>query len=217
MLTAILPAGVESEECFGDLPGGFLFPAEERVVAHAVERRRREFATVRCLARSCLGRLGVPGVPLLAGPGGAPTWPSDVRGSMTHCPGYAGAAVGWSRLIAGIGIDAEPDAPLPEELVELVATPAEQARLRESGRAPGAPCWDRLLFCAKEAVFKTWFPLTGEWLEFEDAEIRFGPRSGFFTAELRRDGLTVAGRPVAGLEGRWVRDRGILQTAVVVA
>lgn len=217
VLTAILPPGVESEECFGDLPGGFLFPAEERAMAHAVEGRRREFATVRCLARACLGRLGFPGVPLMSGPGGAPSWPTDVRGSMTHCAGYAGAAVGRSELISAIGIDAEPDAPLPEELMELVATRTEQARLRDTAYAPGSPRWDRLLFCAKEAVFKAWFPLVGEWLEFEDAEIRFGPRPGAFTADLRRDGLTVGGRPVTRLDGRWVRDRGILQTAVVVA
>ena len=36
MLEVILPAGVESEECFGDPPGGVLFPEEERVVANAV-------------------------------------------------------------------------------------------------------------------------------------------------------------------------------------
>ncbi len=50
----ILPAGVESEECFGDPPGGVLFPEEEKVIANAVAARRRDYATVRSCARACL-------------------------------------------------------------------------------------------------------------------------------------------------------------------
>ena len=90
----ILPAGVESEECFGEPPGGVLFPEEEKVIAHAVAARRRDYATVRSCARACLERLGYPPVPILPGVGGAPTWPAGVQGSMTHCAGYAAAAVG---------------------------------------------------------------------------------------------------------------------------
>jgi 4'-phosphopantetheinyl transferase EntD len=30
---------------------------------------------------------------------------------------------------------------------------------------PDSPNWDRLLFSAKEAVYKAWFPLVGEWLD----------------------------------------------------
>lgn len=217
VLRAILPAGVESDECFGDLPGGVLLPAEEDAVAHAVEGRRREFATVRCLARACLGRLGVPEAPIVSGAGGAPVWPRGVRGSITHCPGYAAVAVGSTQRIIGIGIDAEPDAPLPEEVLDLVATQAEQVRLRDAPVADEAPCWDRLLFSAKEAVFKTWYPLVGEWLEFDDAEILFEPELRTFRVELRRAGLAVRGSPVTRLHGRWARDRGILQTAVVIA
>jgi len=29
---------------------------------------------------------------------------------------------------------------------------------------PPGPSWDRLLFSAKESVYKAWFPLTGRWL-----------------------------------------------------
>ncbi len=35
MLKLILPAGVESEERFGAVPGGVLFPEEEKIIAHA--------------------------------------------------------------------------------------------------------------------------------------------------------------------------------------
>ena len=217
MLELILPVGVESEECFGEPPGGVLFAEEEQIIAHAVEPRRREYATVRSCARACLGRLGYPPVPILPGVGGAPTWPAGVRGSMTHCTGYAAAAVGPVPRISAIGIDAEPDAPLPEGVLDLVATPAEQDRLAATPPAPDGPNWDRLLFSAKEAVYKAWFPLAGEWLDHQEAEIHFHPHEATFTAVLSRDGLIVNGRRVHRLHGRWIRERGILVTAVIVA
>ena len=196
MLELILPAGVECEECFGEAPGGVLFPEEEQIIAHAVPARRREYAAVRSCARACLGRLGYPRVPILPGVGGAPIWPAGVRGSMTHCAGYAAAAVGPYQRISAIGIDAEPDAPLPDGVLDLVATPAEQDRLAATQPEPGGPNWDRLLFSAKEAVYKAWFPLVGEWLDHQQAEILINPHDRTFTAQLSRDGLIINGRQV---------------------
>ena len=217
MLQLILPANVESEERFGEAPGdGVLFPEEEKIIAQAVQKRRREYATVRSCARSCLGRLGYLETPILPGDGGAPTWPAGVLGSMTHCAGYAAAAVGRHPEISAIGIDAEPDAPLPDGVLELVATAAERDRLAVTQRVPDGPNWDRLLFSAKEALYKAWFPLVGEWLDHQEAEISFDLQDGTFTALLSRDGLIVDGRQIRRLHGRWVRNRGILVTAVVL-
>jgi 4'-phosphopantetheinyl transferase EntD len=216
MLGMILPADVESEERFGEAPGGILFPEEEMIIAHAVEARRREFATVRVCARACLARLGYAQVPILPGVGGTPTWPAGVRGSMTHCTGYAAAAVGPMPPISAIGIDAEPDAPLPDGVLNLVATPAERDRLAVTQQGPDSPNWDRLLFSAKEAVYKAWFPLVGEWLDHQEAEILFDPLDRTFAVALSRDGLIVDGRPIRRLTGRWARQRGILVTAVVL-
>ena len=58
LLETIVPSGVEVEEHFGEPIDGGLFPEEEQVVARAVEGRRREYATVRACARTCLDRLG---------------------------------------------------------------------------------------------------------------------------------------------------------------
>jgi 4'-phosphopantetheinyl transferase EntD len=214
MLGMILPVGVESEECFGAAPGGVLFPEEEQVIARAVEPRRREYAAVRSCARVCLQRLGYPRVPIPTGVGGAPIWPDGALGSMTHCTGYAAAAVAPVSRVCAIGIDAEPDAPLPDGVVDLVATPAERDRL--AGNEPDGPNWDRLLFSAKEAVYKAWFPVVGEWLDHQEAEILFDPHHRTFTAQLSRDGLIVDGRHIRSLHGRWISARGILLTAVVL-
>jgi 4'-phosphopantetheinyl transferase EntD len=216
MLGMILPADVESEECFGEASGGALFPEEEKIIARAVETRRREYAVVRSCARTCLRRLGYPQVPILRGAGGAPKWPAGVQGSMTHCAGYAAAAVGPLPRISAIGIDAEPDAPLPDGVLDLVTTPAERNRLAVADLEPDSPNWDRLLFSAKEAVYKTWFPLVGEWLDHQEAEIVIDPQDGTFAAMLPSEALIINGHQVRRLDGRWVRQRGILVTAVVL-
>ena len=216
MLELILPAGVESEERFGETTGEILLPEEEKIMAHAVEPRRREYAAVRSCARACLGRLGYGPVPILPGLGGAPTWPAGVLGSMTHCTGYAAAAVAPCPQISAVGIDAEPDAPLPDGVLDLIATAAERDRLTATRPETDGPNWDRLLFSAKEAVYKAWFPLVGEWLDHQEAEISFDRQQGIFTAQLSRDGLIIDHRQIHRLHGRWIRKRGILATAVVL-
>jgi 4'-phosphopantetheinyl transferase EntD len=87
MLQLILPAGVESQECFGEPPHAVLFPEEQQIIAHAVPPRQREYAAVRSCARACLTRLGYEPVPILPGAAGQPIWPAGVHGSMTHCAG----------------------------------------------------------------------------------------------------------------------------------
>jgi 4'-phosphopantetheinyl transferase EntD len=214
MLELILPPEVVSRECFGQPSDAVLLPEEERFIGHAVASRRAEFGTVRNLARACLAGLGFEPVPILPGVGGAPGWPVGVQGSMTHCAGYAAAAVTSSPRIVGIGIDAEPDAPLPDGVWELVATAAEQHRL--SATEPDGPYWDRLLFSAKEAIYKAWFPLVGDWLDHQDADIIFHPHQQTFTARLARNDLIINGHHTHQLHGRWTRHHGILATAVAL-
>ena len=87
---------------------------------------------------------------------------------MTHCAGYRAAAVARSGDLAAVGIDAEPHAPLPPDVLELVARPEERVELTALEEARPDLHWDRILFSAKEAVFKAWFPLTRRWLDFTD-------------------------------------------------
>ena len=216
LVARVLPSSVHCAEVVGEATCGGLFPEEEQVVARAVDARRREFATVRRCAREALRRLGHDPAPLLPGPGGAPVWPAGVRGSMTHCPGYAAAAVAPVDRVAAIGIDAEPDEPLPEGVLDLLATPGERTWLDRSA-PPGGPHLDRLLFSAKESAYKAWFPAVGEWIEPQQTEVRFGPGGRSFTVHLRRGGLNVRGRPVTRMSGRWVGRGGVLVTAVVLA
>ncbi|MDJ0460318.1 4'-phosphopantetheinyl transferase superfamily protein [Streptomyces sp. H27-C3] len=226
LLTGLLPEDVEVRELFADPPDVGLFPQEAEVVAGAVAARRREFATVRRCARGALARLGVapgPIVPAREGPPWAhraPRWPNGVVGSMTHCEGYRGAAVAWRTAVASVGVDAEPNVPVPHGLLDVVALPEERGVLDRLTTADPAIAWDRLLFSAKESVFKAWFPLTGRWLDFSECVIVPDPDLGTFTATLKVPGPLVSGVRVDRFDGRWRRlateGPGHLATAVVV-
>jgi len=205
MIGELLPAEVHAVETSADPADVTLFPAERAVITRAVDKRRREFATVRHCARTALAELGVAPAPILPGERGAPVWPDGIVGSMTHCAGYRAAAVARSREITTIGIDAEPDEPLPPGVLETIARPEERTALAGPARTPG--CRDRLLFSAKESVYKAWFPLTRRWLDFHDATVVIAP-DGTFHARLHVDG------PVSGFTGRWRATGGLVVTVI---
>jgi 4'-phosphopantetheinyl transferase EntD len=218
MLADLFPPAVAAVEVFGDADGvagaplvdAPLFEAEAAVVATAVDKRQREFTAVRACARVALDRLGLPPAPILPGVRGAPIWPSGVVGSMTHCEGYRAAALARARDVRSIGIDAEPDRPLPPGVLDLIALDAERVMVDELDGRDGIH-WDRLLFSAKEAVYKAWFPLTQHWLDFQEARITIDPHGGTFAAAL------LVPSPVSGFTGRWQASQGLVVTAIVAS
>ena len=215
MLAAIQPAGVESAEVFGGgCDDGQLFPEEAALVAGATAKRRREFTGVRVCARLALARAGIQPAPIMPGPSGAPLWPSGIVGSMTHCDGYRAAAIGRADTFAAIGIDAEPHEVLPSGVLPRVASDSERTELARFATVAPEFCWDRILFSAKESVYKAWFPATGRRLGFADAEVVLDV-SGSFVAHLLVPGPTV-GRRVGAFEGFWAVGRGLVVTAVAV-
>ncbi|MCI3238804.1 4'-phosphopantetheinyl transferase family protein [Streptomyces spinosisporus] len=226
MIEELLPDEVVAVEVFGDdgSEPAPLYPEEAEVVAQAVPKRRREFALVRACARRAMDKLGVPPQPVLPGERGAPGWPAGLAGTMTHCDGYCAAALVRAADLASLGIDAEPHQPLPDGVLEAVSLPAEEARLRRLAQQHPAIHWDRLLFSAKESVYKAWFPLTRQWLEFTEADIEVSvtpapgtPLHGTFQAELLVPGPLLGGSRLDRFEGRWTVQRGLVASAVAVA
>ncbi|MFF8673468.1 4'-phosphopantetheinyl transferase [Streptomyces sp. NPDC015242] len=216
MIEELLPETVVTVEAYGyDEPDTPLYPEEAALVARAVPKRQREFAVVRSCARRAMEKLGVPPRPILPGERGAPGWPAGLAGSMTHCDGFCAAALVRAGDLASLGIDAEVHAPLPDGVLASVALPGEVERLRRLVAEHPGVCWDRLLFSAKEAVYKAWFPLTGKWLDFMEADIEIGPHGGF-QARLLVPGPLVGGHRLDRFEGRWTTARGLVATAVVV-
>jgi 4'-phosphopantetheinyl transferase EntD len=215
VIERLLPAGVAARSRRDDPPDAALLPPEAVLIARAVPRRRAQFTTVRHCARLALAALGCEPAPILPGVRGAPIWPAGIVGSMTHCGGYRAAAVAPMSMLTAVGIDAEEHQPLPSGVLDLVSSPAERAHLTELAASESGVHWDRLLFSAKESVYKAWSPLTGEWLDFQQAALDIDP-AGTFTARLLVPGPVVGGRELTAVHGRFLVDGDLLLTAVTV-
>jgi enterobactin synthetase component D / holo-[acyl-carrier protein] synthase len=217
LLSDVLPGPVVSAELYDDPPDLVPLPEEEPLIARSVAKRRNEFVTVRYCARKALGELGLPPAPILKGDKGEPCWPDGVVGSLTHCSGFRGAVVGLVSDVRSVGIDAEPHDVLPKGVLDAISLPEERSQL---AALTGDLHWDRILFCAKEATYKAWFPLTHRWLGFEDAHITFAidgtGSSGTFESRILIDPSAESGPPLTALSGRWSVARGLTLTAIVL-
>jgi 4'-phosphopantetheinyl transferase EntD len=159
-----------------------LMPDERSFVARAVPTRVLEFTSGRGCARAALARLGCPPIAIAVGAQREPLWPLGFIGSITHCKGHCAAAVarwapGTPHGIASLGLDAEPALPLPEDVARVVCSDREREWI-EQHRQDGLP-WDRLIFSAKESVFKCTFPITRHFLDFHDVELTFVGEGSF--------------------------------------
>jgi 4'-phosphopantetheinyl transferase EntD len=212
VIETILPSCVASAETSAEVPAAELFPEERALVATASPTRRAEFSAARHCAHRAMAELGLPPVPLLAGHGRAVRWPAGVVGSMAHCAGYRAAAVALSSQAAALGIDAAPHAALPAGVLGRVASAGEQNHLADLTRGAGEVSWDRVLFAAKESVYKAWFPLARRRLGFLDAEVRLDEPTGDFVAR-----VLGPEPPIREYPGRFVVCDGLVLTAVAVA
>jgi 4'-phosphopantetheinyl transferase EntD len=131
--------------------------------------RRRASGAARIVARDRLRELGAdPAATLPRSVSGAPAWPAGIIGSLAHDDDFAVAAVALRGPIIGLGVDVEPAEPLPADLVDLVLSAAERRATK------GDRVKQRLVFVAKEAVYKAIHPLDGTPLEYGDIEIALG-------------------------------------------
>jgi 4'-phosphopantetheinyl transferase EntD len=142
-----------------------LMPEEAAAFAASVVTVRRASGAARIAARRLLAKLGITGWALPKGQGGAPVWPPDIVGSMSHDSRVAVAAIARRCNFTALGIDIEPAEALPSDLLDLVATPQERAAIGED------PYQGRLLFAAKEAVYKAVYPLDRIFLDHHDVQV----------------------------------------------
>jgi 4'-phosphopantetheinyl transferase EntD len=190
-----------------------LAPGEGASVARARPRRVREFAAGRAAARAALARIGITAQAIPRAGDGTPLWPPGAVGSISHCDGFCAAVVARARDGESLGFDAEPAAPLPRELIAMVCTPAEIAWSR-SLEPPPDTTWPMVLFSAKEAFYKAWYPRTRQFLDFQDVALELAPekggQEGAFRLSALRLGSSTAGMPVERFVGRWgIADRRI--------
>lgn len=192
-------------------------PDEEAQIAHAVKRRRVEFATGRLCARRALARLDIDDFILLNDARRAPRWPPGVVGSLTHTGdvpgGYCAVAVARADDLLTVGLDAEKSGGLSARLWRFVLTPDE--RLWLAGSSPDRQgLLAKLIFSAKECFYKAQFPLTGKWLGFQDVVIALDLEAGSFEARLSVP--EAGGLPFSRCSGRFLVGDDLVRTAIAV-
>ena len=148
-----------------------LLPEEAAAFAASVVKVRRASGAARIVARQLLTRLGHPecalpkaasGAPDLAAPASSARWPTIPALRSRRCARAATSARSEST--------SSRRKLLPPELLDLVATPRERLKLADD------PYHGRLLFVAKEAVYKAVYPLDQTFLEHHDVEINLADR-----------------------------------------
>jgi 4'-phosphopantetheinyl transferase EntD len=140
----------------------------------ACEIKRVQFTLGRVAARLALKQIGFDNpVPILRGEKGQPLWPDGITGSITHCYPWSVAVVAKSPNHLAIGIDLESVARIKgPDVCDLVCRDVE----RDWARA-GCHFHERLamIFSAKEAVYKAFYPLCQRYIDFKEVELSWSP------------------------------------------
>lgn len=158
--------------------------------------RLLEFTAGRTCAHEALSILGVTSNGVLIGPQREPLWPPGIVGSISHSRELAVAALAPVTLLSAIGIDVEPATPLASDLLSRICSPRELSRLRNG---PDMALRAKLVFSAKESVYKCLWPSTRQFLEFSDVEIVLGDSDQDFAVVSPEP---LADLPCASLNGR---------------
>ena len=203
----LLSDDIETEEVDPHSVGGGLLAAERDAIEGAAQTRVEQFTAGRVCSRMALGRLGVAATtPIERGEDRAPVWPPGFIGSISHTDTWCAAAVARAGDLRSIGIDLEPATPLKEALWRRVCTTDERERLRQR---PDPGLMGKVVFSAKEAVYKCQYPLTTQFLGFHAVEVDVA--DGSFRAVFRQESGEF--KPGCEMEGRYLVEDGLVATA----
>ena len=147
---------------------------EEQAIADSFssQKRRAEFTLGRIFAHKALSSFNLESEPILRNPETRePCWPNSVWGSITHSAGFAAVAVGLKKEIKGIGIDLESFSRSVDFKIRRHVCVDSELEWLESLPTKQANRALRIIFSAKESIFKCIYPGTKTYLTFKDAAV----------------------------------------------
>ncbi len=215
MIEALFPSGVTVVSATEAMQRAPLHPLEAAKTDRMGKKRLREFTLGRACVREGLRSLGIEDFPFLNDEDRAPIWPEGIIGSLTHCRDLCAAAIAPRGSILSLGLDAETLRELEPSLIERITSAEERQHLAALPPCEHPGGWGLLVFSAKEAFYKGYYPLTRTFLGFLDAEIEIEASEGRFRARLLREEAPSA----AGLrrfDGRFAVADTYLATAVTL-
>ncbi len=191
-----------------------LSPEERAVASRCARKRRIEYTATRVLARRAFQQLGFGPHPLLNHQDRSPLWPPGVVGSVTHTSTLCAIAVARHDEVRSLGIDAEQDTPLSDDLLERIVRADEADALQGVAAEQGVSMriLGKLVFSAKEAVYKCQYPLTRTFLGFHDVHLHLDWEARRFHARISKSGIEEPAVS-AGVNGRFARRNGLWLTA----
>ncbi|SEL86072.1 4'-phosphopantetheinyl transferase EntD (siderophore biosynthesis) [Roseateles sp. YR242] len=146
-------------------------------IARSVPKRQAEFFhgrwAARCVLHQAQDTTGGPDWNLPIGKSREPLWPAGMVGSLTHCEGFAAAAVARVSALRALGIDIERVATGDNlEALRTTTLDAAERRLLEShDNTLPVPVLITLAFSAKESLFKAAFPSVQRYFDFDAARV----------------------------------------------
>ena len=209
----ILPAGVVLVIADEEMQKTPLGEAEEHCIRQASDKRRAEFRGGRHAARQALRQLGHRGSEdiLPAGDNRKPMWPRGYVGSITHTAGFCAAAVARCQSHPVLGIDAETRQPLKAALLSRICTAREIARMENARGSPEKVYRSKLLFCIKESIYKTFNPVHGVFLGFQEVDVELSPADNSFRADVLQTEQQISTR----YSGRYLIDENFIFAATL--
>ena len=209
-LASLFSAATYTHEIRGTvLEESYLWPEEEKILRDVSPKRRWEFVNGRKCARLAMEALGSIPAPVLSGEKDEPLWPDGIVGSITHSKNYVAAAIAPRSKILSIGLDSEIDEPLPEKVLARIGND-EEIRWVKAVKGNDLLHPGKLLFSAKEATYKAWYPIAQEWLGFQVAHVAFDSRNQTFTTSISKSG------PIEKLSGTFAIVQGVILTAIEI-
>lgn len=139
---------------------------EEQLIEGSIAKRQREFRAGRNAAHAALRQLDAPCEPLLRGDKRQPIWPQGFLGSISHRNGCCIAVCAKEGEVVSLGIDVEPLEPLKPGLARYIDTDEERAFMEQHANLPS-----RLIFSAKESLFKCYYPLVRRFFGFQSVSL----------------------------------------------
>ncbi len=163
-----------------------LLDEEKKVISGAVLKRQEEFATGRWCARKIFKKMGLNSVPLLNGNRGEPIWPDGICGSISHTKGAYSAAAAFVDYYLSIGIDIENiKRKISEGAAKIILNKDETEWLPAAGTKREE--YIKLIFSAKESVFKLFYPVIKRCFSFTAVSILPLSSEGIFSFILNED------------------------------
>ena len=179
-----------------------LHPDETRLLSPRAARKRQLSLTLgRAAARLALRQLGLDGPPpVLRGNAGEPIWPDGISGSISHCHPWSVAVVARPSGPIAIGIDLESlDRFRDLDIIPIVCRNPEREWVCGDG-----DCRERLamIFSAKEAIYKSLYPLHRRYIDFAEIELSWSPQRSCFQAEVLPLDVHLAEGNLCGIQVR---------------